>query len=350
MKVLVTGGLGFIGSAVIRHLINETDHTVVNIDKVGYASSFGAVAAVADDPRYEFVRADITDTDTVEEMVAAASPDAILHLAAESHVDRSIDGPRLFVDTNVIGTLNLLQAARSQASRVGDRGPRFIHVSTDEVFGSLQPDDGPFTAATPYSPRSPYSASKAASDHLVRAWGETYGLHTVVCNCSNNYGWFQFPEKLIPLMVVRGVEGKSLPVYGDGANVRDWLFVDDHARGLVAAMERGHNGGTYLFGGGSERSNMQVVEKICDALDATVSRPPAGGHRTLIEFVTDRPGHDFRYAVDYSWAAQELQWEPSYTFDEGIERTVDWYLANESWWRPILDGTYDTARLGQGVG
>ncbi len=346
MRILVTGGLGFIGSAVIRHLIEDTDHDVMNVDAMTYASTVGSVQSVADSDRYQFAKVDITDAFALGEAFGLCRPDAVMHLAAESHVDRSIDGPGAFVQTNIVGTYNMLEAARahldvnpSQAA-----GFRFHHISTDEVFGALAAGDAPFDQTTPYSPRSPYSASKAASDHLVRAWGETFGLPVVLTNCSNNYGPFQFPEKLIPLTIIRALRGESLPVYGTGENVRDWLQVDDHARALVDVVERGTLGDTYLIGGDSEQTNLAVVQSICDLVDARVG--DGATRRDLIAFVSDRPGHDLRYAVDASATKEALGWSPSVTFAEGLAATVDWYVDNEWWWGPIVDGRYNTSRLG----
>lgn len=342
MRVLVTGGLGFIGSALVRHLVSTTDHQVLNVDRVSYASSFESVASVAESPRYRLARVDLADAAAVEEVVADFRPRWIMHLAAESHVDRSIDGPRAFVEANVVGTANLLEAAR----RVDDL-ERFLHVSTDEVFGSL-PLEGHdrFDESTPYAPRSPYAATKAAADHLVRAWGETFGLPVVVTNCSNNYGPYQFPEKLIPLITIKATRGERLPVYGTGANVRDWLHVDDHVAALMAAIERGRPGATYTIGGHGERSNLEVVEAICDAVD---ERLGSADRRRLIEFVIDRPGHDLRYAIDPSRALADLGWTPSHRFESGLAHTVGWYLDNDWWWGPLLERT-GGARLGLGTG
>jgi dTDP-glucose 4,6-dehydratase len=332
MRILVTGGKGFIGSAVVRHLIGHTDHEVVNLDAMTYAATDGSTAMVADDPRHTFVRADIRDAAAVDAVFREHRPDAVMHLAAESHVDRSIDGPAEFIQTNVIGTFHLLQAARAAEVR------RFHHVSTDEVYGSLGPDDPPFTETTPYDPRSPYSASKASADHLVRAWGETYELPVVVTNCSNNYGPFHFPEKLIPLVTIRSLFGEPLPVYGRGDNVRDWLHVDDHATALVTVVERGAVGETYNVGGRSERTNLEVVEAICDLVDELADPLPTGRPRSsLIEFVADRPGHDRRYAIDQSKIERDLGWTPARTFADGLRDTVEWYLANEDWWGPLRE-------------
>ncbi len=352
MRIVVTGGLGFIGSAVVRRLIEQTDHEVCNIDIETYAATKGSVSAVADSPRYRHVALDIADGSSIGRLFDDVCPDAVIHLAAESHVDRSIDGPGAFVQTNVVGTSELLEVSRSNAERRGvlDRF-RFVHVSTDEVFGSLGPNDPPFDETTPYDPRSPYSASKAASDHLVRAWHHTYGLPTIITNCSNNYGPFHFPEKLIPLIIVKALAGETLPVYGTGTHIRDWLYVEDHARAIVSALDQGRPGRTYTVGGNAERTNLDVVSTICDLVDAEVGPIPGvdGGRRSLITFVADRPGHDLRYAVDASTAAAELGWQPSVDFAEGLARTVRWYIDNEWWWQPLSDGRYDGRRLGHSV-
>lgn len=332
MKILVTGGRGFIGSSVVRHLIGLTDHQVINLDKLTYASTAGSVAQVADDPRYTFVQADICDPAVVDDVFATHQPEVIMHLAAESHVDRSIDGPSEFIHTNLVGTCTLLEAARHHDVT------RFHHVSTDEVYGSLELDSPAFLETTPYDPRSPYSASKAGSDHLVRAWAETYDLDVVITNCSNNYGPFHFPEKLIPLVTIRALAGEALPVYGKGDNVRDWLYVTDHAAALVGVAESGRAGQTYNIGGDSERSNLDVVETICDLVDdqaGALGRGP-GSRRQLIEFVADRPGHDLRYAIDATKIKTELGWAPTVTFEQGLAETVAWYLGNEWWWRPLV--------------
>jgi len=327
MKILVTGGLGFIGSAVVRRLITETDHQVINVDSMGYAATEGSVGEVSQDPRYRFEKLDIRDADAVGAIFDATQPDGVIHLAAESHVDRSIDGPRVFMETNVLGTFNLLEAARSTGIE------RFHHVSTDEVFGELNMDDPAFTETTPYDPRSPYSASKASSDHIVRAWGETFDLPVLVTNCSNNYGPYQFPEKLIPLMAIKAMRREPLPVYGTGSNVRDWLFVDDHARAIIDVFERGTIGETYNVGGNAERTNLDVVHALCAAVDERLGRDDTA---SLITFVTDRPGHDLRYAIDSSKIARELGWTPSVTFEEGLVQTVGWYQDNEAWWGPLI--------------
>ena len=349
MRIVVTGGLGFIGSAVVRHLIQRTPHDVLNIDVGTYAATDGSVADVAESPRYHRSPTDITDGATLRADFTRFEPDAVIHLAAESHVDRSIDGPGRFITTNVVGTYELLQAARAEAERrhVIDRF-RFVHVSTDEVFGSLTFDDPPFDESTRYDPRSPYSASKAGADHLVRAWHETYGLPTIITNCSNNYGPFQFPEKLIPLMILKAKRGEALPVYGAGDNVRDWLHVEDHAAAIVAALTAGKPGETYTIGGNAERTNLQVVETICEVLDAELGLIADGvTRRSLIEFVADRPGHDLRYAVDATKARRQLDWAPSRQFEDGLAETVRWYLDNEWWWGPLVADRYDGSRLGR---
>lgn len=344
MKFLVTGGAGFIGSALIRHLINETDHDVLNIDKLTYAGHLESLAPIADDPRYQFAQVDICDAEALSSQVQVFQPDKIMHLAAESHVDRSVDSPGDFIQTNIIGTFNLLNAARELFEAKKNPNFLFHHVSTDEVFGSLG-DEGFFTEDTPYNPRSPYSASKASSDHLVRAWGETYGLPVVVTNCSNNYGHYQFPEKLVPLMIMNAFNQKPLPVYGDGSNVRDWLHVDDHARALALVATKGQAGQTYNIGGKNEKTNMDVVTTICSLLES--HNPPAKDFRyaDLIEHVTDRPGHDFRYAVDTSKIERELGWQPQETFESGLQKTVEWYLSHQAWCDSVA-GNYDQQRLG----
>ena len=348
MRVLLTGGCGFIGSAVIRHLIRERDASVVNVDKMSYAASEDALEEARNHPRHTLVRADIADAAAMAQVFATHQPDAVMHLAAETHVDRSIDGPAPFVHTNVTGTFVLLEAAR--AYWAGLDAPRraafrFHHVSTDEVFGALGPDDPPFTEATPYDPRSPYSASKAASDHLVRAWQHTYGLPTFVTNTTNNYGPWQFPEKLIPLVTLNALEGKPLPVYGDGSNQRDWLFVDDHAAALVLALERAEPGATLAIGAQQPRSNLEVVRAICAAVDRA-QPDPAGPRARLIHFVTDRPGHDFRYEIDPARAQAALGWRAPHDFDRGLARTVEWYIDNRAWWERIRAGRYGGQRLG----
>jgi dTDP-glucose 4,6-dehydratase len=350
MRILLTGGAGFIGSAVVRQLIRETDHEVVNVDKLTYAGNLESLAETVDDPRHHFERVDICDADEVHRVFEQYRPDAVMHLAAESHVDRSIDRPGEFIRTNVDGTFTLLQAARAYWGGLegGARDRfRFHHVSTDEVYGSLGPE-GFFTEETPYDPRSPYSASKAASDHLVRAWHHTYGLPTMVTNCSNNYGPYHFPEKLIPLVILNAKAGKPLPVYGKGDNIRDWLFVDDHARALRLVLEKGVPGETYNIGGHNERSNIAVVRAICGLLDEMRPDSPHVPHAKLIAFVADRPGHDHRYAIDAGKVGRELGWRPRETFETGLRRTVAWYLANEDWCRNLQSGGYRQERLGLG--
>ncbi|REC57815.1 dTDP-glucose 4,6-dehydratase [Rhodosalinus sediminis] len=348
MKLLVTGGAGFIGSAVVRRAV-AAGHAVVNLDALTYAACLDNVAEVAESPRYAFEHADIRDRAALDRIFAAHRPDAVMHLAAESHVDRSIDGPGTFVETNVTGTYTLLEAARAHWTREGrPEGFRFHHVSTDEVYGSLPPDPSvKFTEATAYDPRSPYSASKAASDHLVRAWHHTYGLPVVLTNCSNNYGPYHFPEKLIPVVILNALAGRAIPVYGQGENVRDWLYVEDHAEALLTVVAQGTPGRTYNIGGGNEARNIDLVRMICRLLDA---RRPAGAlHERLIDFVADRPGHDLRYAIDATRITEELGWRPSVTLEEGLARTVDWYLANEDWWRELADREGVGRRLGAGA-
>ncbi len=346
--LLLSGGAGFIGSALVRHLIEHTDHHVVVVDALTYAGNLDSLASVADAPRYRFEHVNLLERERLERLFDEVRPDAVLHLAAESHVDRSIDAPEAFLESNVKGTFRLLQAARAYWDGLDDGARdafRFIHVSTDEVFGSLGPT-GAFSETTPYDPRSPYSASKAASDHLARAWHHTYGLPVIVTNCSNNYGPYQFPEKLIPLVILKAMQGEAIPVYGRGDNVRDWLFVDDHVLGLLAALERGRPGERYLFGGRNERTNLDVVRGLCRVLDEL---RPGEPHERLISFVRDRPGHDQRYAVDPSKAERELGWRPRTTFDDGLRRTVTWYLEHPDWWQRVLSGAYRLERLGEGT-
>ncbi|WP_298124963.1 dTDP-glucose 4,6-dehydratase [Brevundimonas sp.] len=348
MRILITGGAGFIGSALVRHLIEHTGHAVQVFDKLTYAGLLSSLEPAAKSNRYGFVQADICDAEAVRAAIADFRPQVIAHLAAESHVDRSIDGPGEFVQTNVVGTFVMLQQALGywRGLEGEDKAAfRFHHISTDEVFGSLG-ETGLFTETTPYDPRSPYSASKAASDHLVSAWGHTYGLPVLMTNCSNNYGPYHFPEKLIPLIIIRALNGEPLPVYGDGSNVRDWLFVDDHARALQAVFERGRPGQTYNVGGNAERRNIEVVKAICASLDRKRPRADGKPYADQITFVADRPGHDARYAIDATKIRDELGWEPSVTFETGIEQTVDWYLNNRDWWQAILDKRYKTERLG----
>ena len=348
MRILLTGGCGFIGSAVIRRLIRHTDHTVVNVDVMTYAASEDALEEAISDPRHTLIRADITDAGAIGRIFAEHKPDAVMHLAAESHVDRSIDGPAPFIHTNVVGTMVMLEAARTHWSQLTGEARekfRFHHISTDEVFGALGEDDPPFTETTPYDPRSPYSASKAASDHLVRAWFHTYHFPAFVTNTTNNYGPWHFPEKLIPLVTINALEGRELPVYGDGSNKRDWLFVEDHAEALVRAVERGEPGETYAIGARQPRSNLEVVRTICKVLDE-ITPDPAGPRERLIRFVTDRPGHDWRYEIDASHAEQALDWKAQHDFEHGIRRTVQWYVDNRAWWEAIRSRRYSGQRLG----
>lgn len=347
-RILVTGGAGFIGGAVVRRLVRE-GYRVVNVDKLTYSGTLTSLHEVEDAPGYRFVQADICDGERIAALLAEERIEGIMHLAAESHVDRSIDGPAVFVETNVVGTFRLLDAALNHWRSLDEPARsafRFHHISTDEVFGDLPFDSGVFTEETPYAPSSPYSASKAASDHFVRAWHETYGLPVVLSNCSNNYGPYHFPEKLIPLTILNALEGKPLPVYGRGENVRDWLFVEDHAQALELVLTRGRVGESYNVGGRAERTNLQVVESICDVLDERSPRSGGEPRRSLITFVTDRPGHDRRYAIDCGKIERELGWRPERTFDEGLTATVDWYLANPWWWSPIRDQRYAGDRLG----
>ena len=351
MKILLTGGAGFIGSAVVRQLIRETDAEVVNVDKLTYAGNLASLAEAGHDPRHHFERVDICDSDSIGRVFEEHRPDAVMHLAAESHVDRSIDGPGEFIRTNVTGTFALLHAARAYWDKLEGAARdrfRFHHISTDEVYGSLGAE-GFFVETTAYDPRSPYSASKAASDHLVRAWHHTYGLPTLVTNCSNNYGPYHFPEKLIPLVILRAKAGEPLPVYGKGDNVRDWLFVDDHARALRLVLEKGVPGETYNIGGHNERTNLQVVRDICRLLDELRPDSPHVPHDKLITFVADRPGHDKRYAIDAGKIERELGWTPIETFETGLRKTVAWYLDNEEWCRDVQSGGYRQERLGLGA-
>ena len=344
MKILVTGGAGFIGSSVVRLAISR-GASVVNVDAVTYAACLNNVADVANHPNYAFEQVDIRDREALADVFAKHTPDAVMHLAAESHVDRSIDAPADFIETNITGTFNMLEAARSYWQAQGRPVTfRFHHVSTDEVFGSLSPT-GMFNETTPYDPRSPYSASKASSDHLVRAWHETFGLPIVLTNCSNNYGPFQFPEKLIPLVILNALMGKPLPIYGDGENIRDWLYVEDHADALLLVLEQGTVGRNYNIGGENERTNLEMVETLCAILDRLSPRD-RGSYTELITFVTDRPGHDARYAIDPARIRDELGWRPSVTVEGGLEKTVHWYLDNEDWWRPLLSRSGFGQRLG----
>lgn len=351
MRILVTGGAGFIGSALIRHLITHTEHDVLNLDKLTYAGNLESLQPIASNTRYEFVQADIADQPLVSAVLERFQPDAIMHLAAESHVDRSIDGPAAFIQTNIVGTYALLEATRawwSQLPAARREAFRFHHISTDEVYGDLHGVDDLFTETTPYAPSSPYSASKAASDHLVRAWQRTYGLPVLLTNCSNNYGPYHFPEKLIPLVILNALAGKPLPVYGNGQQVRDWLFVEDHARALLTVVSQGQVGETYNIGGHNEQTNLDVVRAICALLDELAPQHPAGvsQYADLITFVQDRPGHDLRYAIDASKIERELGWVPAETFASGLRKTVQWYLDNREWCRNVQDGSYQGERLG----
>ncbi|WP_445427659.1 dTDP-glucose 4,6-dehydratase [Alishewanella sp. HL-SH05] len=356
MKILVTGGAGFIGSAVVRHIINQTTDIVVNVDKLTYAGNLNSVAADAHNERYLFEQADICNAATMQALFAKYQPDAVMHLAAESHVDRSIDGPAAFIETNIVGTYTLLEAARSYWKELPQERKaafRFHHISTDEVYGDLHGTDDLFTETTPYAPSSPYSASKASSDHLVRAWQRTYGLPVIVTNCSNNYGPYHFPEKLIPLIILNALAGKPLPVYGKGNQIRDWLYVEDHARALYKVVTEGVVGETYNIGGHNEKQNIEVVHAICELMDEFAPMHERGyplntHHSSLITHVTDRPGHDLRYAIDASKIERELGWKPAETFESGLRKTVQWYLDNKEWWQAVLDGSYQLERLGQG--
>ncbi|QJW56685.1 dTDP-glucose 4,6-dehydratase 2 [Serratia plymuthica] len=351
MKFIVTGGAGFIGSAVARHIINDTDDEVLVLDSLTYAGNLDSLKAIAGSERFTFEQVNVCDRQALDSVFARYRPDAVMHLAAESHVDRSIDGPAAFIETNIVGTYTLLEAARQYWLGLEAKPKeafRFHHISTDEVYGDLEGTNDLFTETTPYAPSSPYSASKAASDHLVRAWLRTYNLPTIVTNCSNNYGPYHFPEKLIPLTILNALEGKALPVYGNGAQIRDWLYVEDHARALYKVVTEGVIGETYNIGGHNERKNIEVVQTICRLLDELAPEKPGGlkNYEDLITFVTDRPGHDMRYAIDASKIDKELGWKPLETFESGIRKTVEWYLANESWWSRVKDGSYAGERLG----
>ena len=351
MKILVTGGAGFIGSAVIRHIISHTSDSIVNVDKLTYAGNLQSLASVSDNPRYAFEQVDICNRAELDRVFAAHQPDAVMHLAAESHVDRSIDGPAAFIETNIVGSYVLLEAARQYWQSLPEQGKtafRFHHISTDEVYGDLEGPHDLFTEQTPYAPSSPYSASKASSDHLVRAWLRTYGLPTLITNCSNNYGPYHFPEKLIPLMILNALEGKPLPVYGKGNQIRDWLYVEDHARALYKVVSAGKVGQTYNIGGHNEKQNIEVVHILCELLEELRPQKPAGvkHYKDLITYVQDRPGHDLRYAIDASKIQQELGWVPEETFETGIRKTVQWYLDNQQWCKNVQDGSYQRERLG----
>lgn len=350
MKILVTGGAGFIGSAVVRHIIENTQDSVVNVDKLTYAGNLESLESVENNPRYAFEQVDICDVKALARVFEQHQPDAVMHLAAESHVDRSIDGPAAFIETNIVGTYTLLEASRAYWNGLSNEKKeafRFHHISTDEVYGDLEGTNELFTEATPYAPSSPYSVSKASSDHLVRAWLRTYGLPTIVTNCSNNYGPFHFPEKLIPLMILNALDGKPLPVYGNGQQIRDWLFVEDHARALYKVVTEGEVGETYNIGGHNEKANIDVVRTICALLEEFVPNKPAGvaKYEDLITYVKDRPGHDVRYAIDAAKIGRELGWKPQETFESGIRKTVEWYLNNKKWWSRVLDGSYNRERL-----
>ncbi|MEM7452733.1 MAG: dTDP-glucose 4,6-dehydratase [Planctomycetota bacterium] len=360
MKILLTGGAGFIGSNLVRFLIEDTDHEVLNLDKLTYAGNPISVEDISSSDRYEFVQGDICDPDLIKSLFDRFQPDAVMHLAAESHVDRSIDGPDAFIQTNIVGTFNLLHAARVYFDGLDDARKssfRFHHISTDEVYGSLTMDDPGFSETTPYDPHSPYSASKASSDHLVRAWNDTYGLPVVITNCSNNYGPYQFPEKLIPVVILKAISGQSIPVYGKGENVRDWLYVTDHAKALYAVLTGGRVGETYNIGGNNERQNIELVRMVCGILDEMLpiadnpelddeTKTKLNEYADLITFVTDRPGHDLRYAIDASKIESELGWKPEEDFASGFRKTVRWYLDNRQWWEQILSGDYKLQRQG----
>ncbi len=353
MKILVTGGAGFIGSNLVQHLIANTAHHIINLDKLTYAGNLDSLAPVAVNPRYAFVQGDIADAARVEAILDQHRPDAVMHLAAESHVDRSIDGPGEFVQTNVVGTYTLLHAARGYWDKLpADRKAafRFLHVSTDEVFGSLAADAAAFCETTPYDPHSPYSASKAASDHLARAWFHTYGFPVLISNCSNNYGPYQFPEKLIPVVILKALRGESIPVYGKGENIRDWLYVTDHAEALWQILQRGTIGETYTIGGNNELKNIDIVRLICQLMDELSPSPKVKRHEDLIAFVKDRPGHDMRYAIDAGKIRRELAWTPQENRESGLRKTVQWYLQNQQWWQRILSGSYKLERLGTDSG
>ena len=352
MKILVTGGAGFIGSAVVRLLINQTDYDVINIDKLTYAGNLDSLSDVENSERYCHEKVDISNIKALASVFKRHQPNAVMHLAAESHVDRSIDGPSDFIDTNIVGTFNLLEVARSyfnNLNKVQKKSFRFHHISTDEVYGDLAETDNFFTEQTPYAPSSPYSASKAASDHLVRSWGRTYGLPVIITNCSNNYGPYHFPEKLIPHVILNAIHGKPLPIYGDGLQIRDWLYVEDHAKALILVITKGKIGETYNIGGHNEKTNLDVVKNICELLEELAPKKPSGinNYQDLISFVKDRPGHDLRYAIDASKIKSELGWVPEETFESGLRKTIQWYLHNTEWWKRVLSGAYQLERLGK---
>ena len=352
MIILVTGGAGFIGSAVVRSIINQTKFDLVNLDKLTYAGNLDSLSDVDSSQSYSHEQVDICDAKALDRVYKQHRPDCVMHLAAESHVDRSIDGPADFIDTNIVGTFNLLEAARNYYESLEEDKRdqfRFHHISTDEVYGDLEGTDDLFTEQTPYSPSSPYSASKAASDHLVRAWGRTYGLPIIITNCSNNYGPYHFPEKLIPHVILNAIHGEPLPIYGDGSQIRDWLYVEDHAKALIKVVTEGEIGESYNIGGHNEKTNLEVVETICDLLEELAPDKPAGvkSYRDLITFVKDRPGHDVRYAIDASKIERELGWVPEETFETGLRKTVKWYLDNRQWWERVLSGAYRLERLGE---
>ena len=352
MKILVTGGAGFIGSAVIRYIINHTDHAVLNIDKLTYAGNLESLKTIDSNPRYQFKQIDICDQLNLTQAFEHFQPDCVMHLAAESHVDRSIDGPSEFIQTNIVGTYTMLEVAREYWQNLSDSKKesfRFHHISTDEVYGDLEHTNDLFTETTSYAPSSPYSASKASSDHLVRAWNRTYGLPTIVTNCSNNYGPYHFPEKLIPLIILNALEEKPLPIYGDGQQIRDWLYVEDHARALYKVITEGTIGETYNIGGHNEKANIDVVKTICSILDTLQPRKSGVPYHDLITFVKDRPGHDLRYAIDASKIQKTLGWTPQETFESGIRKTVEWYLNNLDWCRRVQDGSYQRERLGANI-